>query len=428
MTVSYEIRPAKRSEAKPLIGLYSESGCGKTWSALMLARGFVGPDGRIVMIETEGGRGEAYCDLLPGGYDVLSIRETFAPRIYGEAITAVEKAAPAALIIDSASHEWEGAGGVLSMAAQNQADGKKGPLVWQQPKLEHQRHFMLRLLATPIPLVIVCMRAKYPMQEQRNARGEKEWVRSTTLEPKQADDILFEMFIHGWIDRDHRFQGTKYTREDLKAVIPSGERISIETGKRLAEWARGGAAPSPAGGPSPSSSAAVAPRAQSPGEGERQELLRAIVAELQAAHPGQDKAAVEAKARLLGVGFGVRQWPKIQPLPSATLRAGLEKIRAELKQTALPAPEPVRLPEPKPVDDPVGPETDTQEMHRVLDKWDPPIGAEKRAALFRRMFGTEDLEAVDFAAAQDAIELYKRVADKDPAAITEVNRYLGRSA
>jgi hypothetical protein len=39
-------RPATRTEAKPLIGLYAESGNGKTWSALLLARGFVGPPAR----------------------------------------------------------------------------------------------------------------------------------------------------------------------------------------------------------------------------------------------------------------------------------------------------------------------------------------------------------------------------------------------
>ena len=44
-------RPATRSEAKPLIGLYAESGAGKTYSALLLARGFVGPSGKIAMIQ-----------------------------------------------------------------------------------------------------------------------------------------------------------------------------------------------------------------------------------------------------------------------------------------------------------------------------------------------------------------------------------------
>jgi len=241
--VSFSFRPASRSEAKPLIGLYSESGAGKTYSALLLARGFVGPQGRIGMIETESGRGEAYADIIPGGYDVLAIRDNFSPENYGKALTAAEAGGLGALIIDSGSHEWSGAGGVLSMASDNQANGVKGVLVWQKPKMLHQRHFMLRLMQTPIPLVILCLRAKYPMIEGKNARGEREWVRSNHLEPDQANDILFEMFVHGWIDRDHRLHVTKYTRPDLKEIIRDNEPVTIETGKRLADWACGTATP-----------------------------------------------------------------------------------------------------------------------------------------------------------------------------------------
>lgn len=233
-------RPAKRSEAKPLIGLYAESGAGKTWSALLLARGFVGPQGKIGMIETEGGRGEANVGREPvGDFLVRPIRSNFAPSEYGKAIDDAEKEGLDALIIDSASHEWEGAGGVLGMAAANQAAGKKGVLVWQQPKMDHQRHFMLRLMQTPIPLVIVCMRAKYPMMEKKGNGGSKEWIRSEVLEPKQADDILFEMFVHGWIDQSHKLHVTKYTLPELENVIINGEPICIETGRRLAAWAKG---------------------------------------------------------------------------------------------------------------------------------------------------------------------------------------------
>jgi hypothetical protein len=232
-------RPATRSEAKPLIGLYAESGCGKTWSALLLARGFVGPNGKIGMIETEGGRGEANVGRDPvGQFLVRPIRGDFSPMEYGKAITDAENENLDALIIDSASHEWEGAGGVLAMAAANDAAGKKGVLVWQQPKINHQRHFMLRLMQTPIPLVIVCMRAKYPMEQNGN-----NWVRSKVLEPKQAADILFEMFVHGWIDEAHNFHATKYTVPEVAAVIKDGEPISVTTGERLASWAKGGAAP-----------------------------------------------------------------------------------------------------------------------------------------------------------------------------------------
>jgi hypothetical protein len=232
-------RPASRSEAKPLIGLYAESGRGKTYGALLLARGFVGTSGKIGMIETEGGRGEANVGREPiGQYLVRPIRQDFSPREYGQAISEAEHQKLDALIVDSASHEWEGVGGVLDMAAKNMAAGKKGPLVWQQPKIEHGKFFMLRLMQTPIPLVIVCMRAKYPMEQKGS-----EWIRSTKLEPKQSEDILSEMFVHGWIDAEHRLHVTKYTLPELADVIRDNEPITIESGQRLAAWAKG--TPSP---------------------------------------------------------------------------------------------------------------------------------------------------------------------------------------
>lgn len=230
------IRPAQRSQAKPLIGLYSESGGGKTHSALMIARGFVGPAGRICMIETEQGRGEAFADLLPGGYDVSPLRSDFSPQNFHNALKEVEAAGYGAVIIDSASLEWQGEGGVLDMADKNRQAGMKGVLMWQRPKMDHARHFVIPLLQTAVPLVIVCMRARYPMvEETRN--GKKEWVRSPHLDPIQSDDILFELFVHGWLDAEHRLHVTRYGRPDLAQVIYDKEAITIDTGARLAAWA-----------------------------------------------------------------------------------------------------------------------------------------------------------------------------------------------
>lgn len=243
--MTFQFRPAERNQAKPLIGLHSQSGAGKTFSALLLARGFVGPNGKIGMIETESGRGEAYADPREypeiGGYVVLSLRDDFSPASYGRAIDAAEKAGLDALIIDSASHEWEGVGGVLSMAADNEASGKRGPLVWQKPKIDHQRQFMLRFMQTSIPLVILNMRSKYPMREQLNPKtGKKDWVRSEELEPIQSDDILFEMFVHGWIEKEtHNFKITKCTSRTLKDIFIDGKPLSIDTGAKLKEWAKG---------------------------------------------------------------------------------------------------------------------------------------------------------------------------------------------
>jgi hypothetical protein len=258
--MNFVVRKADRGEAKPIVGLYGESGTGKTFSSLLLARGHVGPTGRIVMIETEAGRGEAFSDMIPGGYDVLSMRSNFSPVEYGKAITAAEEAKADALIIDSGSHEWSGPGGVLAHAAERQEGGLKGVLAWQKPKLDHQRHFMLRLMQTPIALVVLNLRAKYPMVERAKPGGGKEWVRSEILEPDQAADILFELFVHGWLDHAHRFHATKYTRPDLADAIIDNQPITIESGQRLAAWAKGSTVSPPAVAAKPSAPPVERPR------------------------------------------------------------------------------------------------------------------------------------------------------------------------
>jgi hypothetical protein len=47
------------------------------------------------------------------------------------------------------------------------------------------------------------------------------------------------MFVHGWIDDEHRFRGTKYTVPAMREIFRDQEAISIETGQRLAMWASG---------------------------------------------------------------------------------------------------------------------------------------------------------------------------------------------
>jgi hypothetical protein len=145
------IKPATRQGVKPLISLYSESGCGKTYSALLLARGFVGPSGRIVLVDSESGRGSLYADVLAGGYDVLQLDAPFEPKRYVEAMNAVEQSGAQIGIIDSGSHEWEGTSGVLDMAMENEAkSGRAGLHNWKAPKLEHSK-FVLRLMQSSIP-------------------------------------------------------------------------------------------------------------------------------------------------------------------------------------------------------------------------------------------------------------------------------------
>lgn len=229
------IRQATRQGVRPIIDLYSESGGGKTYSALLLARGFVGPQGRIVIIDTESGRGELYADVpIFGGYDVLRLDDPFSPKRYIEAIEAVEKSGASIGIIDSGSHEWEGISGVLDMAAENESKSGKGLHVWKGPKMEHAL-FLQKLLRSTIPW-IVCLRAKYKTRQIKEAGKKTEIVKDDYLTPIQADDFIFEATIHGEINLKHEFTPHKISHPDLARCVPNGAPITLEHGRLLAQW------------------------------------------------------------------------------------------------------------------------------------------------------------------------------------------------
>lgn len=242
---TFEIKPATRQAAKPLIGLYSESGCGKTYSALLLARGIVGKDGKIVLVDSESRRGSLYADVIEGGYDTLDLCSPFSPKRYIEAVEAVERSGADIGIIDSASHEWEGIGGVLDMAAQNEErSGKPGLHIWKLPKMEHAK-MMLRLLQSSIPW-IVCLRAKYKSRQVKN-NGKTEIVKDEATSPIQADDFIFEMTAHAEILRDHTIILTKCSHPALKDCFPEDQKepLSIKHGELIAKWASEGATSRP---------------------------------------------------------------------------------------------------------------------------------------------------------------------------------------
>lgn len=233
--MSFEIKQATRTGVKPLIGIYAESGCGKTMSALLLARGLAGPTGKIVLIDSESGRGNLYADIIPGGYFSIQIEEPFSPDRYVEAITAVEKSGAVVGIIDSGSHEWNGLGGVTDMAQAEEERGMKGLGVWKKPKMAHAK-FMLKLLQSPLPW-IVCLRAKYK-SKQGKVNGKTEIVKDEYTTPIQADDFIFETTCHFEVLPNHTIHVTKCSHPELRKCFPENEKepITIHHGELLSKW------------------------------------------------------------------------------------------------------------------------------------------------------------------------------------------------
>jgi hypothetical protein len=243
--MSFEIKPATRVGINPLIVAYSESGCGKTYSALLLARGMAGPSGKIVVADSESGRASLYADVLAGGFETFDLAAPFTPARYVEAIDAIESSGAAVGIVDSGSHEWEGPGGVLDMAGEiEQRSGKAGLHCWKTPKFEHAK-FVQRLLRTKIP-IIICLRAKYKTRQTKNEQGKTVLLKDDCTSPIQAEDFIFEATCHFEILQNHSIILTKCSHPSLRDCFPKDKTtpITVEHGKALAAWCNAAGKPS----------------------------------------------------------------------------------------------------------------------------------------------------------------------------------------
>lgn len=237
MSDEFVIRQATRQGVTPWIDLYSESGCGKTYSALLLARGLVGPDGLLIMLDSESGRGSLYADVpIIGGYKVTDITPPFSPARYMAALDSILASKPAAVVVDSMSHEWEGIGGILDMAGDNEEASKKSGLHnWKTPKLEHNK-LVQYLLRFPVPF-ICCIRAKYKTR-QKKIDGKTCIIKDEVTSPIQAEDFIFEATAHAEILPDHSINLTKCSHPDLRGCFPEEGPICIEHGQKIADWCR----------------------------------------------------------------------------------------------------------------------------------------------------------------------------------------------
>ncbi len=234
-----QIKRAVRTTVRPLVCIYGESGTGKTYSALLLARGFVGPTGQIILGDTESGRGSLYADVIPGSYDTVDLQPPFSPVRLIEFIELVEKHASIG-IVDSGSHFWEGPGGVCDMADQiEQRSGKPGLHCWREPKTQHQM-MIGRFLRSSIPWII-CLRAKHKSRQVKNPlKGNKtEIVKDEYSSPIQSEDFIYETTIHGETMPDHKFHRTKEAHPELCKCFPADGPIEIKHGELLAQWCKG---------------------------------------------------------------------------------------------------------------------------------------------------------------------------------------------
>lgn len=248
MAHEFKIERAVRSQAKARIALTAPSGAGKTWSALLLAKGMVEymlevgattgrVDTKVGMIDTERKSGQLYAHLF--AYDVITLEPPYSPERYLGALHALEAAGKEVIIIDQGSHAWAGMGGLLEIVDQlrqssNQFDA------WKEASPEYAM-FIETILASPSH-IIFNMRAKTAyVQEQYTDRNgnQKTKMKKLGMKPIMREGIEYEFTTALDLEVEtHIATATK----DRTGLFARPLIISEETGKQLAHWLLSGQA------------------------------------------------------------------------------------------------------------------------------------------------------------------------------------------
>jgi hypothetical protein len=232
-----QIRKARRSATKLRLLLTSPSGGGKTYGALLLAKGL---SGKTVVIDTEEGSSDLYDTLHD--FDVIDLRPPFSPERYIEAITAAEEAGYEVIIVDSVTHCWSGSGGCLEIL-EDVAKAQFRGNTWSAFSVitPRWRAFVDKLLRSPAH--VICTGRSKTETAQVDDHGKKK-VAKLGMKLEARDGLEFEFTCVLDLIHDGHYATVSKDRTGLFAGDP--KPITVDTGKRLADWLAGGhALPSP---------------------------------------------------------------------------------------------------------------------------------------------------------------------------------------
>lgn len=225
-----KLQKATRKKVKLRLGLSAVSGGGKTYSALLLAKGLVGDLSKVAVIDTENGSASLYAHL--GEFSTIELSAPYTPERYIEAIQACEAADIECIIIDSITHEWDGKGGVIDIS--NSMTGNSFTN-WAKLTPRHQA-FIDAILQSPCH-VITTVRRKQDYEMTKDQSG-KTKVEKAGLKEVTREGFEYELTVNFNLDEKHNCTASK-DRTGLFMDKPQFT-ISEATGITIMEWCESG--------------------------------------------------------------------------------------------------------------------------------------------------------------------------------------------
>lgn len=230
-----QLKKATRKKVKLRLNLSAPSGAGKTYGALLLAKGLVGSWDKIAVIDTENGSASLYEHL--GDFNVIDLAPPFSPERYIQAIDACVSEGMEVIIIDSSSHEWSGPGGCLEIN-EKLAQAKYRGNTWSAWNETTPRHdaFVQKVLHCDAH-IITCTRSK-----METIMGEDKKIKKVGMKDIQRDGWEYELTVSLSIDRDtHMTIASKDRTELFEGKEPF--KITEQTGLMIKDWCDKGIVP-----------------------------------------------------------------------------------------------------------------------------------------------------------------------------------------
>jgi hypothetical protein len=223
-----QFQKAQRKQAKLRLAVAGPAGSGKSYGALLIAKGL---GGRIAVIDTERGSASLYSDMAD--FDALELAPPFTPERFVEAIRAAEKAGYDVLVVDSMTHEWNGSGGCLEINDALAHSRFKGN-TWAAWNVTTPRHraFVDAILQSPCH-VIATLRSK-----TETVQGDDKRVKKLGMKSEQRDGTDYEFTVV--LDIDHE-RHVAVASKDRTNLFREDHVITEATGRRLLEWLESGA-------------------------------------------------------------------------------------------------------------------------------------------------------------------------------------------
>lgn len=222
--------------------IFGPSGAGKTYSGLTIAKGMAtafekkkGRKARILLADTEKGRGKYYSDEFE--YSYVRFDAPYNPEAFIELINYAVDQGYDILIIDSASHEWNGEGGCLEL--QQRAGGTYQS--WAKVTPRHNA-FIESIAYSPIH-IIATMRGKDQYEIEKDDRG-KTTVKKLGVGATQRDGFEYDFTCSFMLDQ--KTHTVSVEKDTTHCFDNRGAFILTEKdGEKMMEWATSGSGKMP---------------------------------------------------------------------------------------------------------------------------------------------------------------------------------------